>query len=109
MNRSVLDLPRTVCDHESISKSSSKKVVLKIPDRNSEPPIVYGVDVQFIQEKLGEHIGIQGENLKLCEYRHGCVELVFSINAYELSALENIEWSDEYQEYRIKADSLSLM
>ena len=108
LNRSVVQLPKTIGEANSIS-SSCTKVVLKIPDSNSEPPVVYGTDVPYIQEKLGEYISIPGENLKLYEYRQGCIELVFSINTdvscEPAAGLQNMEWNEEYQEYRIKADS----
>ena len=52
---------------------------LKIPDEVVEQLDLSGEDVLQIEGNLADYLGIPREVFNLCEYRLGCIELVFSI------------------------------
>ena len=52
---------------------------LKIPDEVVELLDLSGEDVLQIEGNLADYLGIPHELFNLCEYRLGCIELVFSI------------------------------
>ena len=52
---------------------------LKIPEEDIELLDLSGEDVLQIERNLADYLGIPHEVFNLCEYRLGCIELVFSI------------------------------
>ena len=62
---------------------------LKIPDYDDELLNLSGEDVLQIERNLAKHFQIHYEVFNLCQYRLGCIELVFSIptTLYESSSM----------------------
>ena len=62
---------------------------LKMPDNADELLNLSGKDVLQIERNLADHFQIHYEVFNLCEYRLGCIELVFSIptTLYESSSM----------------------
>ena len=52
---------------------------LKIPDEDANMLELSGEDVLQIERNLADYLGIRREVFNFCEYRLGCIELVFSI------------------------------
>ena len=52
---------------------------LKIPDEDANMMNLSGEDVLQIEGNLADYLGIRREVFNFCEYRLGCIELVFSI------------------------------
>ena len=78
LNQSLLQIPS-----ESFQSSNDTSEVticyLKLPDEDIEMLDLSGEDVLQIEGNLADHLGIPREVFNLCEYRLGCIELVFSI------------------------------
>ena len=78
LQQSLLYIP---ADSFQSSNDTSNVTIcyLKIPDEDVSMLDLSGEDVLQIERNLAEYLGIRHEVFNLCEYRLGCLELVFSI------------------------------
>ena len=78
LQQSLLCIP---ADSFQSSNDTSNVTIcyLKIPDEDVNMLDLSGEDVLQIERNLAEYLGIRHEVFNLCEYRLGCIELVFSI------------------------------
>ena len=83
---------------------------LKIPDEDVEMLDLSGEDVLQIERNLADYLGIPHEAFNLCEYRLGCIELVFSIPTTLYESLQKNVVLDRFKnEFRLTVDLQDIM
>ena len=78
---------------------------LKIPDQDVNMLYLSGEDVLQIERNLADYLGIPHEAFNLCQYRLGCIELVFSIPTTLYMSLQKHVVLDRIKnEFRLTVD-----
>ena len=78
---------------------------LKIPDEEVELLDLSGENVLQIERNLADYLGIPHEVFNLCQYRLGCIELVFSIPTTLYESLQKHVVLDRFKnEFRLTVD-----
>ena len=78
---------------------------LKIPDDDVEILDLSGEDVLQIERNLADYLGISREAFNLCQYRLGCIELVFSIPTTLYESLQKHAMLNRFKkEFRLTVD-----
>ena len=78
LQQSIFNIPAESFQSGYVA-SDVKICYLKIPDDDDTLLDLSGNDAMQIEENLAEQLGIRHEVFNLCQYRLGCIELVFSV------------------------------
>ena len=112
LKQSLIEIPNPIQQHDS---GNQTRFVLKVPDYKEGLPNLSGCDVQEIKRNLARRLRIHSQSLSFCEYRLGCIELVFTMQTplFECykseTLLKSITWDQSKGEYRFIIDPNSIL
>ena len=111
LKKSLIEIPNPIqLLHDSRNQTL---FVLKIPDDKEGQPSLSGGDVQKIKRDLALQLNIPFQSLSFCEYRLGCIELVFSAQTALIECNKSetpyIIWDQTKEEYKFSTDPDSIL
>ena len=110
LKQSLIEIPNPIQQYDSKKQTI---FVLKVPDYEEGPANLSGCDVQKIKRDLAHRLQIHSHSLSFCEYRLGCIELVFSTQMplfdYSKSETLYIIWDQTKEEYKFSTDPDSIL